>query len=182
MFNEICDLSPIYNGLDWDRIDKGEYQWPVPHKDHAGTPVLHEGEFINGRGLFSIVRYRDPCETIDDQFPVWLTTGRRLESYHTRTQTGRSAGIDYLLPEETLEVHPADVQALGLCDGGWCTMSSRRGSVKIKVESTEKSPRGTVFSSFSFSDVPVNILTGAGYDPVTDTAELKVCPVKLEPA
>ena len=182
VFNEICDLSPIYNGLDWDRIDKGEYQWPVPHKDHAGMPVLHEGEFINGRGLFSIVRYRDPCETIDDQFPVWLTTGRRLESYHTRTQTGRSAGIDYLLPEETLEVHPADVQALGLCDGGWCTMSSRRGSVKIKVESTEKSPRGTVFSSFSFSDVPVNILTGAGYDPVTDTAELKVCPVKLEPA
>ena len=70
----------------------------------------------------------------------------------------------------------------GLCDGGWCIMSSRRGSVKIKVESTEKSPRGTVFSSFSFSDVPVNILTGAGYDPVTDTAELKVCPVKLEPA
>ena len=44
------------------------------------------------------------------------------------------------------------------------------------------SPRGTVFCSFSFSDVPVNILTGSGYDPVTETAELKVCPVSIAPA
>lgn len=182
VFNEMCELSPIYHGLDWDRIDKGEYQWPVPHKDHPGTPFLHEGEFPNGKGIFKLVTYRDPCEVIDDDYPVWLTTGRRLESYHTRTQTGRSAGIEYLLPEETLEVNPADAEAWGLTDGAWCTMSSRRGSVKIKVQATEKSPRGTVFSSFSFGDVPVNILTGAGYDPVTDTAELKVCPVKLEPA
>ena len=42
-------------------------------------------------------------------------------------------------------------------------------------------PKGTVFSSFSFNDVPVNVLTGAGYDPITDTAELKVCPVRIEP-
>ena len=182
VFNELCSLSPIYAGLDWDRIDQGEYQWPVPDKDHPGTPILHQDEFVNGRGIFSLVRYRDPCEVIDNDYPVWLTTGRRLESYHTRTQTGRSAGIEYLLPEESLEVNPADVAAWGLSHGGWCTMSSRRGSVKIKVQATERSPRGTVFSSFSFNDVPVNILTGAGYDPVTDTAELKVCPVKIEPA
>ncbi len=85
-----------------------------------------------------------------------------------------------MLPEETLEVHPLDVEAWGLQDGGWCHLSSRRGTVKIKVQATDRSPRGTVFSSFSFGDVPVNILTGAGYDPVTDTAELKVCPVKIE--
>ena len=60
-------------------------------------------------------------------------------------------------------------------------MSSRRGSVTIKVKATERSPRGTVFSSFSFNDVPVNVLTGAGYDPATDTAELKVCPVSIRP-
>ena len=128
------------------------------------------------------MRYRDPAETIDDDFPVWLTTGRRLQSYHTRTQTGRSEGIDYLLPEETLEVHPSDVESWGLTDGGWCTMASARGSVKIRVQATDRSPRGTVFSSFSFNDVPINFLTGSGYDPVTHTAELKVCPVRVEPA
>jgi formate dehydrogenase major subunit len=181
VFNELCSVSTTYAGLSWDRIEYGEYQWPVPEEGHPGTPRLHEGEFVNGRGIFKLIRYRDPAETIDDDFPVWLTTGRRLESYHSRTQTGRSEGIDYLLSEESLEVHPDDLAAWSVDDGGWVEMSSRRGSVTIKVKATTRSPRGTVFSSFSFNDVPVNILTGAGYDPVTDTAELKVCPVRIQP-
>jgi formate dehydrogenase major subunit len=154
----------------------------VPEKDHPGTPILHEGEFENGRGIFSVLNYRDPAETIDDEYPVWLTTGRRLASYHTRTQSGRAHGIDYLLSEETLEVHPDDLSAWGLEDGSFCEMASRRGAVRVKVEATSRSPRGTVFCSFSFNDVPVNILTGSGYDPVTQTAELKVCPVKISKA
>ncbi len=132
VFNEICALSPIYAGVDWDLIDDGRYQWPIPYRGHPGTPRLHEDEFLNGRGLFSVISYRDPAEVIDDAFPVWLTTGRRLESYHTRTQTGRSHGIDYLLSEETLEVHPDDVIAWGLTDGGWAEMASRRGRCASK--------------------------------------------------
>lgn len=181
VFNEICELSPIYHGLNWDRIDEGAYQWPVPFDGHPGTPRLHEEEFINGRGLFKIITYRDPAEVIDQEYPVWLTTGRRLQAYHTRTQTGRSSGIDYLLSEETLEVHPDDVAAWGLHDGDFVTMASRRGQVTIKVQSTDRSPRGTVFASFSFNDTPVNILTGGGYDPITHTAEVKVCPVRITP-
>lgn len=184
VFNELCEVSPIYNGLDWDRIEHSEYQWPVPTKDHPGTPRLHEKEFPNetGRGLFKLIEYRDPAETISEEYPVWLTTGRRLASYHTRTQTGRAAGIDYLLPEETLEVHPDDVRDWGLQDGGWAALDSSRGCVMIKVKATNRSPRGTVFASFSFNDVPVNTLTGGGYDPVTHTAELKVCPVRVTAA
>ncbi len=183
VFNELCRLSPIYAGLDWDRIEHSEYQWPVPTPDHPGTPRLHENAFPNetGRGLFKMVKYRDPAETISDEYPVWLTTGRRLASYHTRTQTGRASGIDYLLPEEVLEVHPDDVVAWGLNHGGWAEMTSPRGCVYVKVEATNRSPRGTVFASFSFDDVPINNLTGGGYDPITHTAELKVCPVRIEP-
>ncbi|NKB66698.1 MAG: molybdopterin-dependent oxidoreductase [Candidatus Latescibacteria bacterium] len=181
IFDELCALSPIYAGLNWDRIERSEYQWPVPEEDHPGTPILHQGEFPNGRGIFKLLQYRDPAETISAEFPVWLTTGRRLQSYHTRTQTGRSQGIDYLLSEESLEVHPDDVAAWGLSDGGWCRLISPRGEVDIKVQATARSPRGTVFASFSFSDVPVNVLTGSGYDPVTETAELKVCVVRVEP-
>ena len=151
----------------------------MPHKGHPGTPILHENEFKNGRGILKVIGYRDPAEVISDDFPVWLTTGRRLESYHSRTQTGRSAGIDYLLPEELLEVHPADLEAWGLADGQLCKMSSVRGTIEIKIKATDQSPRGTVFASFSFADVPVNILTGSGYDPITETAELKVCPVRI---
>ncbi len=182
VFNELCSLSPVYAGLDWDRIENAEYQWPVPEKDHPGTPILHEDEFKNGRGLFSLIHYRDPAEVVDENYPVWLTTGRRLEAYHTRTQTGRAAGIDYLLAEESLEVNPENLADWNLADGGYAHLTSRRGTVKIRVKASEKSPPGTVFCSFSFNDVPVNILTGSGYDPVTETAELKVCPVRVEPA
>ena len=181
VFNELCDVSPIYRGLDWDRIERGEYHWPVPEAGHAGTPILHRGTFVNGRGKFTRHRYRNPAETVSTEFPVWMTTGRRLQSYHTRTQTGRSAGIDYLLSEESLEVHPDDLADWGLKEGAWCRVSSSRGSIQIKAKSTARSPRGTVFASFSFSDVPVNVLTGSGYDPITQTAEFKVCPVRIEP-
>jgi formate dehydrogenase major subunit len=180
VFNELCEVSPIYAGLDWDRIDEGQFQWPVPDKDHPGTPILHENEFKNGRGLFRVINYRDPAETISEDYPVWLTTGRRLQAYHTRTQTGRAQGIDYLLAEESLEINPQDAADWNLEPGQWCRLSSPRGSVEIKVRLTERSPRGTVFTSFSFNNVPINLLTGSGYDPVTETAELKVCPVKIE--
>ena len=181
VFNELCALSPTYHGVDWDRVGEGNYHWPIPFDGHPGTPRLHEEGFINGRGIFKLVTYRDPSEVIDDDYPVWLTTGRRLETYHTRTQTGRSSGIDYLASHELLEVNPADVEAWGLRDGGYARMASRRGEVVVTVKATTRSPKGTVFASFSFNDVPVNVLTGGGYDPITDTAELKVCPVRIEP-
>jgi predicted molibdopterin-dependent oxidoreductase YjgC len=64
-------------------------------------------------------------------------------------------------------------------DGQTIRMSSSRGAVDIKIEASRQSRPGTVFCSFSFNDVPVNFLTGQGYDPITDTAEFKVCPVRL---
>lgn len=180
VFNELCQVSPIYRGIDWDRIEDGAYQWPIPEPGHPGTPRLHEDGFLNGRGIFSVIEYRDPAETLSPHFPVWLTTGRRLENYHSRTQTGRSQGIDYLQPEERLEVNPQDAADWQLAEGEWVLLHSARGQVRIRVQLTERSPRGTVFSSFSFNDVPINYLTGGGYDPITHTAELKVCPVRIE--
>jgi predicted molibdopterin-dependent oxidoreductase YjgC len=182
VFNELCSLSPIYKGLDWDLVGEGTRHWPVPEAGHPGTPVLHVGTFPRGRGLFMRPEYRDPAEVIDDEYPVWLTTGRRLAHYHTRTMSGRTVGSEYLVPEELVEVHPDDVAAWGLEDGGLATLESRRGEVLVKVKATDQSPRGTVFCSFSFSNVPINALTGSGYDPITDTAELKVCAVRIEPA
>ena len=182
VFNELCALSPIYAGLDWDRIDEARHHWPVPTRDHEGTPRLHEGTFENGRGIFSCPTYRDPAETVNDEYPVWLTTGRRLQSYHTHTQTGRAGGMEYFLPGETLEIHPDDVARWKLTDGGRCRMVSPRGAVEITVQATTRSKPGTVFTSFAFDDTPVNVLTGSGYDPTTHTAELKVCPVRLERA
>jgi len=69
---------------------------------------------------------------------VYYTLGitEHICGVDSRTQTGRSAGIDYLLPEEVLEVHPEDVKAWDLKDGGWCQVTSPRGSIEIKVKAT----------------------------------------------
>ncbi len=179
VFNELCSVSTIYAGVNWERAGEGTYHWPVPHEGHPGTPRLHEEDFPNGKGKFRVLEYRDPAETTSESFPVWLTTGRRLHHYHTRTMTGR-AGMDYFVPEEVVEVHPEDVGAWGLTDGEFARMVGERGLVELRVKATDKSPRCTVFCSFGFGSVAVNELTGSGYDPVTDTAELKVCPVRLE--
>lgn len=181
VFNELCSLSPIYKGIDWDKAGESRYQWPIPEAGHPGTPRLHEKDFPtkSGRGTLMLVGFRDPAEVVGEDYPVWLTTGRRLQHYHSRSMTGR-AGMHYFVPEELLEVHPDDVDAWGLSDGGWCRVTGSRGAVEMKVQANDRSPRGTVFCSFSFGDVPVNVLTGAGYDPETETAELKVCPVRVE--
>lgn len=179
VFNEECAVSPIYAGLSWDRIAEGKYQWPVPDAEHPGTPVLHIGEFKNGRGVFKVIDYRPPAEVVSAEFPLWLTTGRRLQAYHTRTQTGRTEGIEYLLGEESLEINPADMARFGLEEGCWVRMASSKGEVQVKVTASDTSPPGTIFCSFSFNEVPVNFLTGAGFDPVTQTAEFKVCPVQI---
>ena len=79
-------------------------------------------------------------------------------------------------------MHPDDLADWQLTDGDFVNLTSRRGTVKIRVRASGQSPPGTVFCSFSFNDVPVNILTGSGYDPITETAELKVCAVRVESA
>ena len=136
-------------------------------------------DFFETRGevktLFTdtIATYKDHGDIVSNLKQAWREAETAVERGLARQKEG--------LAEESLEVHPDDIAAWGLDDGELCSLSSDRGSIEILVRATTRSPRGTVFTSFSFNDVPVNILTGSGYDPITDTAELKVCPVRVEP-
>ena len=115
---------------------------PCPTKIIPAPPCSTKANLRMAEACFAVINYRDPAEVIDSDYPVWLTTGRRLQAYHTRTQTGRSAGINYLLSEEALEVHPHDLDDWQLTDGGFANLTSRRGTVKIRVRSSEQSPSG----------------------------------------
>ena len=181
VFDELAALSPIYAGLTYDRIEKGDLSWPVPDKDHPGTPVLHEGEFLNGKGKLQLLDYVPPSENPDEEYPFYLTTGRRLPTYHSNTMTGRSGGFRILVPNEWLEIHPADSDRLGLVDGDWARIKSRRGEVITRVAVTRTSPRGTVFMSFAFpEEVMTNFVTNPEVDPRTETPEFKVAAVSIE--
>ena len=182
IMDEIASLTPIYGGMSYDRIDEVGLQWPCPDRDHPGTVFLHEGQFKRGKGKFHPTPFREAVEVPDDEYPYLLTTGRYLYHWHTRTMTGRVAGLEELCPPVPVEIHPADARDAGLSHGDVVHVRSRRGAVSAKAVLTERSPRGTVFMAFHFVEGAANMLTIDAVDPIAKIPEYKVCAVRIAKA
>ena len=180
VMSEIVSLTPSYAGITYERIGARGLQWPVPNKEHPGTPLLHTEKFTRGKGLFSPVEHQEPAETPDKEFPFTLTTGRILQHYHTGSMTHRVAGLEQLAPEERVEVNPDDAARLGVNDGDWVRVSSRRGSIESRAWVTDRVGPGLVFMTFHYAEALGNVLTNTAVDPVAKIPELKVCAVRVE--
>lgn len=186
IWEEIRTLAhEMYGGITYERLEK-EYaiHYPCPHENHPGTFVLHERFHQdienNKKSSFVPVTYTPPMEVPDEDYPFTLTTGRRLESYNTHTQTRHYApGVKIKQQEETVDIHPADASKLGIEDGELVKVSSRRGSLSVKAKITEQVVPGLVFMSFHWNEVPTNVLTLNEYDPISGTAEFKACAVNI---
>jgi formate dehydrogenase major subunit len=109
-----------------------------------------------------------------------LSTGRRLYHYHTRTQMGRSQGINDLFSEETADISAAAAEAKGIADGEMISVKSRWGEVVVKARVTNQVPEGLVWMAFHFREACANWLTNPVYDSITQTAEYKPCAVRIE--
>lgn len=177
---EIAALTPIYGGITFDRLDGDGLQWPCPDAAHPGTLILHTMAFPRGRGLFSPVQHQPPPELPDDEYPFILTTGRVLQHWHTRTMTGRVGGLEFLAPDERVEVHTQDAARLGIADGDWIRVTSRRGSVTARARVFNRPQRGVIFMTFHYAEALANELTLNVFDPVSKIPELKVCAVRVE--
>jgi predicted molibdopterin-dependent oxidoreductase YjgC len=108
-----------------------------------------------------------------------LITGRIREHYNNGSMTRRSPGIMELVPEELVEINPADAEKLNVKSGDMVTVSSKRGSVKAKAKVTDRSQKGSVFMTFHFDKALTNILTSEHRDPITGTPEYKSCAVNI---
>jgi len=175
-------LIPQYAGIRHERLQKGGLQWPCPTLDHPGTRILHRERFTRGLGRFSAVEYVPPAEEPDEEYPLILTTGRRLQQYHSGSMSRRVSGLNMLLPEERLEIHPADAAPLGLADGDLARVRSRRGEVVVRVQVTERTKPGVVFMTFHFPETAANLLTNPALDPVAKIPEYKVAAVRVTKA
>ncbi len=179
--NEVSVLAPSLAGIKYKRIEGDGLQWPAPNEDHPGTATLHkDGCFTCGLGVLKAIDWIPPAEVPDKKYPFVLSTGRRLYHYHTRTQTGRSRGINDLLSEETADISPVDAQAMSIIDGERISVKSRRGEVIVKARVTEQVPAGLVWMAFHFREACANWLTNPVYDPITQTAEYKACAVRID--
>ncbi|HEX3028530.1 MAG TPA: molybdopterin dinucleotide binding domain-containing protein, partial [Clostridia bacterium] len=180
IFSEIRTVTPSYTGITYSRIDEKGLQWPCPDENHPGTPILHTSQFSRGKGLFKGIKYEEPAENPDKEYPFVLSTGRRLQHYHTGTMTRRSKGLDTIFPEEYLEINTQDASQLGINDGDNLKVSSRRGDITIKAKVTDMVTPGLVFTSFHFAENAINKLTTPSRDPIAKIPQLKVCAVKIE--
>ncbi len=177
---EITELTPQYGGITYRRLQRKGLQWPCPDTKHPGTKFLHEGKFARGKGKFHAVAYVDPAELPDDEYPMMMSTGRRLFHYHTGTMSRRVSALSEIYPEEYLEVNPQDAEQLGVKTGEKVRVASRRGEIEIPVRVTERVQPGLVFASFHFRETAVNKLTNDARDPKAKIPEYKVCAVKVE--
>jgi formate dehydrogenase major subunit len=181
IFEDMRKTATSYAGITFERLEHGGLQWPCPTLEHPGTRFLHkDGNFTRGKGLFSKTEWVPPAETVDAKYPFVLSTGRRLWHYHTGTQTRNSVGLENLFPEELLELHPDDAARLGVKSGDLVKATSRRGSITLRAWVTERSAPGLCWMAFHFSEACANVLTIDAFDPVTETAEYKVCAIDVE--
>ena len=174
-----------YYGMTWERIEAEHgIFWPCPEEGHPGTPRLYEGgQFAHpdGKARFNPVRYRPPAEVVDDEYPIWLTTGRVISQYLSGTQTRRIGPLVEQYPEPLCEIHPRLAQSLGVETGDVVRVTSRRGSMTLPARVVETIRPDTVFIPYHWAGKQAaNQLTNRALDPMSKIPEYKVSAVRVE--
>ena len=183
-WDECRSLSPWHAGMSYARLEQlGGIHWPCYDENHPGEQFLHARlweEPLRGEcAPFAAVEHDPPVEALDDEYPVRLTTGRRLDSFNTGVQTGGYASP--LRHGETLDVSREDAVRYGVTDGDYVRVSSRRGSVVVPIRIDAGLRPGLAFTTFHYNDeVATNLLTIDATDPKSGTAEFKACAVRIE--
>ncbi|MHA1347691.1 MAG: formate dehydrogenase subunit alpha, partial [Candidatus Heimdallarchaeaceae archaeon] len=179
IMDEISEISPIYAGIDYTRIEEIGLQWPCKDKKHPGTKILHQGEFSRGKGKFHIISYIKPAELPDDEYPLILTTGRILYHFHTGEMSRRSKGLHESRPIERSQINLVDAERLNIKDGDRIFIESRRGKIETTARVTDNIQEGVVFMSFHYKESAANLLTNDALDPLAKIPEFKVCAIKI---
>jgi formate dehydrogenase alpha subunit len=180
IMEEIAGVTPSYCGINYGRLKSDGIHWPCPATDHPGTPCLHVDQFSCGLGVFHAIDFIPPAELPDEEYPLYLTTGRVLYQFHTGTMTMKSDGLNELAPESFVEISAQDAEAYKIEDGDSLKISSRRGEIEAKASLSEKAVRGTIFIPFHYANAAANKLTNTALDPTAKIPEFKVCAVRIE--
>lgn len=184
IWDELRSLSPMHRGMSYRRLEElGGIQWPCPSEDHPGSPFLHgrlwEDPVGEPRAPFSATTWVPPIDELSDEFPIRLTTGRRLDSYNTGVQSNLYSSP--LRRGETLDLCPEDARELDVTPGELVRVTSRRGSVDAPVRLDPGLRPGLAFMTFHFPDeIDVNLLTIDANDPKSGTAEFKATAIRVE--
>ncbi len=173
-----------YSGITYEKIEANQgVFWPCPTEEHPGTRRLFQDGFPtpSGRARFTVVRHQAPAEEPDQNYPLYLTTGRVLAQYQSGTQTQRVKPLRDMTPTPLVEIHPTTAKSYGLANGDTAQLTTPRGSALFTVKVTASIREDTVFVPFHWSGLQsVNRLTNPALDPTSRMPEFKVCAVRIE--
>ncbi len=184
VWDELRSLSPMHAGMSYARLEElGGIPWPCTSEDDPGAQFLHarlwENPISGPPAPFFVVEHELPVDRLTDEFPIRLTTGRRLDSYNTGVQSGGFTSP--LRRSESLDLSPEDCEQLGVEEGERVQVSSRRGTVVAPVRIDPTLRPGLAFMTFHFpDDVQTNVLTIDATDPKSGTAEFKASAIRVE--
>jgi formate dehydrogenase major subunit len=179
IMDEIARLTPTFAGVSYAKLDRlGSLQWPCNADAPEGTPIMHVGEFVRGKGRFLITQYVPTDEKVTLRFPLLLTTGRVLSQYNVGSQTRRTENVRFY-DEDLLEIHPHDAEERGIVEGNWVGVVSRAGDTVLRATVTERVQPGVVYTTFHFPQSGANVVTTDNSDWATNCPEYKVTAVQL---
>ncbi len=179
--DEIAALTPSFHGVSYKRLDElGSIQWPCNDAAPTGTPIMHIGSFIRGKGRFLNTQYFPTDEKVTQRYPLILTTGRILSQYNVGAQTRRTENSQWH-SEDRLEVHPHDAEDRGIKEGDWVGIESRAGQTVLRATVTERVQPGVVYTTFHFPESGANVITTDNSDWATNCPEYKVTAVQIMP-
>jgi formate dehydrogenase major subunit len=182
IMDEIAALTPTFSGVSYAKLDElGSVQWPCNEKAPEGTPVMHIGGFVRGKGKFVVTEYVPTDERTGPRYPLLLTTGRILSQYNVGAQTRRTENIVWH-EEDRLEIHPHDAEQRGVRDGDWVRLASRAGETTLRALITERVAPGVVYTTFHHPDAQANVITTEYSDWATNCPEYKVTAVQISPS
>ncbi len=182
IMDEIAATTPSFAGVTFDLLDReGSVQWPCNEKAPLGTPVMHIGGFVRGKGKFILTEYVATDEKSGPRFPLLLTTGRILSQYNVGAQTRRTDNVVWH-QEDVLEIHPHDAEQRGVRDGDWVRLASRAGETSLRATITDRVAPGVVYTTFHHPDTQANVVTTDYSDWATNCPEYKVTAVQVAPS
>jgi formate dehydrogenase major subunit len=178
IMDEIARLTPTFHGVSFKRIDElGSIQWPCNDEHPQGTPTMHIGQFVRGKGKFLLTEYVPTAEKVNAKYPLILTTGRILSQYNVGAQTRRTENNRWH-DEDRLEIHPHDAEERGIADGDWVGIASRAGDTVLRSRVTDRVQPGVVYTTFHFPESGANVITTDNSDWATNCPEYKVTAVQ----
>ena len=185
IFDELVSVMPNYGGLSYDNLGLSGKLYPNSDPAHSdGTVVLFDERFGTDDGLAHLVpaEWLPAKELPSDEYPFILNTGRLLEHWHTGSMTRRSFALDAIQPDAHVFMNPGDAEEMGVRDGDFVRISSRRGTIETRVRLSHRDTPGTCFMPFHFREAAANLLTIDEIDPTGKIPEFKFCAVSIERA